>query len=437
METKEEKIYYRQEPELGQGSKRRFRQHFNRGLTFFLVISACILFYFLLFRLESVSNVVNMIIEILQPIVFGMAIAYMLNPIVKNIDKRLIPLLEKKMETTQAEKTSRTIGVAVALIFLILLIYALCAMLIPELYNSIRNLIMTLPNQIEQAVIAINEFEVKGLEDNSIVVTVMEQFNDSILKWFQNDMMGQIENVMTGLTSGVFNVVSVLWNMILGLIVSVYVLFSKDTFSAQAKKLTYAFCSTYNANLILHLTSKANEIFSGFIIGKIIDSAIIGVICFCGLTILDMPYILLVSVIVGVTNVIPFFGPFIGAIPSAILIILDNPMKGVYFIIFVLLLQQLDGNVIGPKILGNSTGLSSFWVIFSILLFGGIFGVFGMIIGVPTVALIFYAVDLVTRERLKQKNLPTASSAYGQKSYVDKDGSYVNMETEEKAEVDK
>ena len=173
---------------------------------------------------------------------------------------------------------------------------------------------------------------------------------------------------MSNLTVGIINFVSEILNFLIGLIVSVYILFSKETFSAQSKKIVYAVLRTDHANMILHLTKKSNEIFGGFIIGKIIDSMIIGVLCFFGLTLLKMPYILLISVIVGVTNVIPFFGPYIGAIPSAVLILLNDPIKGLYFLIFILVLQQLDGNVIGPKILGNSTGLSAFWVVFSILL---------------------------------------------------------------------
>ena len=196
--------------------------------------------------------------------------------------------------------------------------------------------------------------------------------------------------LMTNITTGAINVLSEVFNFLVGCIVSVYMLFGKETFAAQIKKMLYAGMQVERANMVLHITRKSNEIFGGFIIGKIIDSAIIGVLCFIGITILDMPYILLVSVIVGVTNVIPFFGPYIGAIPSTILIALADPLKGLYFLIFIIALQQLDGNVIGPKILGNSTGLSAFWVVFSILLGGGLFGFIGMIIGVPTFAVIYY-----------------------------------------------
>ena len=188
---------------------------------------------------------------------------------------------------------------------------------------------------------------------------------------------------------------------------------------------------TDHANMILHLTKKSNEIFGGFIIGKIIDSMIIGVLCFFGLTLLKMPYILLISVIVGVTNVIPFFGPYIGAIPSAVLILLNDPIKGLSFLIFILVLQQLDGNVIGPKILGNSTGLSAFWVVFSILLGGGLFGFVGMIMGVPTFAVAYYIITMLINHLLEKRKLPLQTSEYGEKSYVDDSGRFVRENPEE------
>lgn len=212
-------------------------------------------------------------------------------------------------------------------------------------------------------------------------------------------------------------------------------LFGKETFAAQIKKMLYAGMQVERANMVLHITRKSNEIFGGFIIGKIIDSAIIGVLCFIGITILDMPYILLVSVIVGVTNVIPFFGPYIGAIPSTILIALADPLKGLYFLIFIIALQQLDGNVIGPKILGNSTGLSAFWVVFSILLGGGLFGFIGMIIGVPTFAVIYYIVKMVVEEKLKKKKLPPDTEHYGDVEYLEEDGEFTYLEeTKERRE---
>ena len=241
---------------------------------------------------------------------------------------------------------------------------------------------------------------------------------------------------MSNLTSGVINIVNEVMNVLIGIIVSVYVLFSKEKFNAQAKKAVYALMTPPHANLTLHIVTKSNQIFGGFMIGKVIDSMIIGVLCYIGTAILKMPYALLVSVIVGVTNVIPFFGPYIGAIPCIILIGLADPLKGLYFAIFILLLQQLDGNVIGPKILGDSTGLSAFWVIFSILLGGGIFGFIGMVMGVPTFAVIYYIVEMLINYKLEKRNLPTRTQCYDNKSYVTDDGTYVPVKEQEELQQD-
>lgn len=248
--------------------------------------------------------------------------------------------------------------------------------------------------------------------------------------WLRTGLLSQINELMGNLTESVVILVGGIFDVIIGMIISFYFLFSKEMFVRQIKKCTYAMFSSRHANLVLHFATKTNEIFGGFIIGKLIDSAIIGVLCFIGLSILKMPYTLLVSVIVGVTNIIPFFGPYIGAIPSAILIMLEDPMKGIYFIIFVLILQQFDGNILGPKILGNSTGLSAFWVIVAILLGGGLFGFVGMVMGVPTFAVLYYMVGVIMKSRLEKKELPTESSYYDEMSYVDDQGVYVHSEKE-------
>ena len=251
-----------------------------------------------------------------------------------------------------------------------------------------------------------------------------------LMDWLRTDLMAKANELMSNLTVGVLNIVSEIFNAVIGLIVSIYILFSKETFVRQSKKCVYAVLSARHANMVLHLTTKSNDIFGGFIIGKLIDSAIIGVLCFVGLSILKMPYVMLVSVIVGVTNIIPFFGPYIGAVPSTILIMLANPIQGVYFVIFILLLQQFDGNILGPKILGNSTGLSAFWVIVAILLGGGLFGFVGMVMGVPTFAVLYYIVQMLVNNHLERKSLPTGSEYYDTMSYVDDEGTYYHSEGE-------
>lgn len=280
----------------------------------------------------------------------------------------------------------------------------------------------------------INEFSKMHSSDSTVgkmLESIVEEASDFVQNWMKTDLMEKVNLWMTQLTVGMIQMVREVFNFIIGIIVSIYVLFSKEKFQKQTKKLIYAVFRPGQANMILQIGGKSNEIFGGFIIGKIIDSLIIGVICFIGLSILNMPYTMLVSVIVGVTNVIPFFGPYIGAIPSAILILLADPLKGLYFIIFVIALQQFDGNVLGPKILGNSTGLSSFWVVFSILIAGGLFGIPGMLFGVPTFAVIYYIVNMLVNSILKKKELPTDTECYGKNGYVDSEGIYIQKEKQE------
>ena len=293
----------------------------------------------------------------------------------------------------------------------------------------------TLPGQLNAVMDSFDHIQKEQSPVGAIVENILNHASENIQNWIQTDLLRQMNVLMTNITTGAINVLSEVFNFLVGCIVSVYMLFGKETFAAQIKKMLYAGMQVERANKKLHITRKSNEIFGGFIIGKIIDSAIIGVLCFIGITILDMPYILLVSVIVGVTNVIPFFGPYIGAIPSTILIALADPLKGLYFLIFIIALQQLDGNVIGPKILGNSTGLSAFWVVFSILLGGGLFGFIGMIIGVPTFAVIYYIVKMVVEEKLKKKKLPPDTEHYGDVEYLEEDGEFTYLEeTKERRE---
>ena len=423
-EEKKSAAYYEKRPEFGNRGPSKILLHFRKGITFFLVIAACVIFYFLLLRIDDISVGVSKVIDVLKPILYGMVIAYLLNPIVKQIDRWLIPQLKKKMSQEKAKKVSRSVGVFAALVMLLALILALCNMLIPELYKSIRDMVQTLPGQISDMVTKIISIQKDTSPAGVMARNLLEKGSDALQNWIKQDLLTKVNEVMSNLTVGIINFVSEILNFLIGLIVSVYILFSKETFSAQSKKIVYAVFRTDHANMILHLTKKSNEIFGGFIIGKMIDSIIIGILCFIGTSILKMPYAMLVSVIVGVTNVIPFFGPYIGAIPSAVLIALADPMKGIYFLIFILLLQQFDGNILGPKILGNSTGLSAFWVVFSILLGGGLFGILGMLFGVPTFAVVYYIIKLLLDNQLEKKKLPTDSDCYNGDSYVDNDGTY-------------
>lgn len=424
--------YYDKRPEFGKKGPSRIRTHFTRGISYFLVIAASLIFYFLLLRLGQIGETANKVIRVLMPVVYGLAIAYVLNPVVTFVERHLCPLLKKKIKKEQrAENISRSVGIFAGLLLLIFIVVSLCNMILPELYRSIVGLVYTLPRQITNLIEKIDAMHISESTLGILFSNVMTQASESLQTWLRTDLMSQTNTLMSNLTAGVINVVSSLFDILVGLIISIYVLFSKEKFSSQCKKIVYAVLKPNHANMVLHMTQKTNTIFGGFISGKILDSAIIGVMCFAGLSLIDMPYTLLVSVIVGVTNVIPFFGPYIGAIPSALLILLDSPRMGIYFIIFILVLQQIDGNIIGPKILGDSTGLSAFWVVFAILLGGGLFGIVGMILGVPTFAVIYYIADMLINHWLEKKNLPTDDEYYGQLSFVDEHGNFIHVETPE------
>ena len=420
-----ENTYYSAQPRFEHKGPSKLRQQFNRGATAFLVVACSIVFYFVLLRLTNLSDTFGLIWDALKPVTYGCVLGYLLTPLVKKIDAKLYPVLEKKLNNKKkAFKISRSVGIAVSLIFLFTLIGVLCNILIPEIYKSVKNVLTTLPGQINYAILQINALDVSDSELSSAIKTIVEEGIAMFQNWFRTDFMADINTFMTGLTEGILDFLGEIFDFLVGVIVSVYVMYSRETFSRQAKKIVYALLPAKRANLVLHLGNKSNEIFIGFILGKIIDSIIIGILCFIILSIIHMPYTLLVSVIVGVTNVIPFFGPFIGAIPCSILILLNDPLMGLYFIIFIFLLQQFDGNILGPKILGDTTGLSSFWVITAILFGGGLFGFAGMLLGVPTFAVIYYIAQLIIESKLEQKNLPTNSRHYHPMSYVDEYGRF-------------
>lgn len=431
---KKKQGYYTNKPLFQNDNHSIWREQLTKGMTFFVVILVAILFYFAMLRLTFLSGLVKMAYGALKPIIYGLVIAFLFNPLVVFIDKHLVPFLKKKfpgMSEVRIAHISRGVGITVSLVLLCAVIVALLNMLIPELYASIRNMIDTVPYQIKEVSERINQMNLDDSTIGTFLKNSLEEGADFVQRWMRTDLFTNVNQMMGSLTFGVISALKEVLNFIIGLIVSVYVLFSKETFSKQTKKTLYATFKPSRVNLILHISRKGQEIFGGFFVGKIIDSAIIGVLCFIGLSFLHMPYTMLVSVIVGVTNVIPFFGPYIGAIPSALLIILNDPKMGIYFLIFILILQQLDGNVIGPKILGDSTGLSSFWVIFSILFGGGLFGIVGMIFGVPTFALIFYVAKLIINSRLEQKNLPVSRDNYDMYSYVDGSGQYIHANDNE------
>ncbi|KAI4451110.1 hypothetical protein C823_005659 [Eubacterium plexicaudatum ASF492] len=410
MEKDEKKQTIRQQ--LKPGSDWNIRPYLAMGLTCFIVFSCCILVVCLLFRFKDIKSVFHMLVGIAQPILYGLAIGYLINPIMMFFERYLLKFADRKGAKRKLRRMIRTISSILAVLVFILVIVLLISMVIPEISANVSNLVDTLPAQINSFIVHLNDWEY----GNHKMIAVVEEYLMTAADWMEdflkNSLLPQTKDYVATVTSGVLNVLNVFKNLVIGLVVSIYVMCEKESFEGQTKKIIFALLPARAANQVIQVFHTTNEIFGGFIKGKLLDSLIIGIICYIVLCIIKMPYTLLVSVIVGVTNIIPFFGPFIGAIPSAFLILLVDPLYAVYFVIFVVILQQVDGNIIGPKILGDSTGLSSFWVMFAILVGSGLFGVMGMLLGCPVFAVIYYIVQKVVHFFLKKKKLPVETGVY-------------------------
>lgn len=326
----------------------------------------------------------------------------------------------------KARAITQGISAFAAILLLFVLIFALGYLVIPEFMSSIVAMAVEFPGYVDNFLAWLSKVMENETRFAKIATEVITNVTDYFENWLKTDFISQIEGYLGHFTTSVFGIVNIFLNLVIGVVISIYVLCSKSKFIGQGKKTIYSLFRTETANAIMSTLRKSNEIFGGFISGKLLDALIVGVICFIGMTILRIPYTLLVSVVVGVTNIIPFFGPYIGGIPSALLILLADPVKGVVFIIFIIILQQIDGNIIVPKILGNTTGLSAFWVVFAILLGGGLFGLLGMIIGVPVFAVIYYLIKTMLEYRLRKKRLPVETQAYTQVERIDEDSKHLS-----------
>ena len=401
------------------------------GLTAFAVIAASLCLFFLLFHMKEVTGFLNTIGGILRPIFMGAVIAFLLLPVHRNILKFLLAMTsDRKKEDLRNLAFLNLMAIILSLALAVFLIYLLLAMVIPQVYESIVGLIQAIPDYIEvvqgwlqtffednpdiqASVMSIYNSSAASLEQwlNSDILPKLES-SSSALDWLRKDVMPNLTGVVAGVSGMVVGLLVLVKDLLIALIVSVYLLARKDIFAAQGKKIVYSLFRTDVADLMIGEARNAYKIMSGFINGKLLDSLLIGIICLVCCNILKFPYPALIAVIVGVTNIIPFFGPFIGAIPCGLLIFLVNPLQAVYFAIFILVLQQFDGNILGPKILGDSTGLASFWVLFSILLFGGLFGFGGMVLGVPVFAMFYSVVSRLVSYGLRSRGLPQETEDY-------------------------
>lgn len=392
----------------------QIQKYKQAGITAFVVVAAALIVYFIFNNFSHVMNVVSAVNGALMPVYIGLVIAFLLSPLVNRLDRFVtIPLYIKVMKKEEkARKLARGTSVTIVLISFLVVLWSLVMMVIPEVVRSIKSLADSMPAYYHNIMQWIARTFERYPETEEYAQNLSAMMYHKMITWLQDTILPNSNKWLSIVTDGVVNVLSVLMNFLIGLIVSVYLLCGKENFLAQAKKILCAIFPRKWASEIMGVLSETNVLFAKFLSGKIIDSLIIGILAFIILTIAKIPYALLVSVIVGVTNIIPFFGPYIGAIPSAILVFIANPMKGIVFLIIIIVLQQFDGNILGPMILGDSTGLKSFWILFSILLFGSLFGLLGMICAVPVFAMIYRLVNRWCVYRLQQKGIPSETKYY-------------------------
>ena len=393
--------------------KHRENIYFRWGLTAFVVIVACIVVAQFVTKFTSFFGIVGSLIQTLSPVFYGLGIAYLLDPIVGRIQMLLQPHLSKRLKTAEkAERISRGIGVLCALIVLILVVWTLLSIILPQVLSSINTLVGNLPSYYNTL-----STWVMGLIDDNIEMAdftseIMDKVYAYFTDWLTDSLLPKVQSAVVSLTSSVVGMAKALINLVIGLIISIYLLMGKRKFLSQAKKFCYGILGTKKAGYVCNVCTYANQTFGRYICGVITDSLCVGILCFIGLQILKMPYATLIALIVGCTNIIPFFGPYLGGIPSALLLLVIDPLYCLYFIIFILVLQQVDGNILNPLILGDATGISGFWVVVSILVMGSFYGILGMVVAVPLFAVIYKILTEITNRLLTNRGLSIVTEDY-------------------------
>ena len=389
------------------------KRYLKIGITGAAILASGILCAFVLFKMPVIISVLKGITEILKPFLYGVVFAYLLAPLCNKIEEKLFQFFPKAK--AKARRFICFIAIVISLCVVIAVIWLIIMMIIPQVWDSVMKIIQMVP----QKLIVVNNWIEHMLENQPELQAYFEEFSsqaesniDSLLNV---DTIQKVQSIINSLSVQLFGVLGVVKNIFLGLLISAYLLGSRKLFGAQAGLILHGVFSDKWAKIIEEEIRYTDKMFNGFLVGKIIDSAIIGLLCFAGTSIMGFEAPAFISVIIGITNIIPFFGPFIGAIPCGLLLLLENPMHCLYFIIFIFVLQQLDGNVIGPKILGNTTGVSSFWVLFAILLFGGMWGVVGMVIGVPLFAVIYDIIRKLVYRGLRKHKRESMITDYEEK----------------------
>lgn len=389
------------------------KKYLKIGITGAAILASGILCAFVLFKMKVIIAILKGITGILKPFLYGAVIAYLLAPLCNKIEEKLFQIFPNAGR--KARRFFCFIAIVISLCVALAIVWMVIMLIIPQVWDSLMKIIEMVPEKLT----LINNWVEHMLENQPELQAYFEEFSSQAERHINSllnvDTFQKIQGIINGLSVQIFAVLGVLKNISLGFLISAYLLGSRKLFGAQAGLLLHGIFSDKWARIIEDEIRYTDKMFNGFLVGKIIDSAIIGLLCFAGTSIMGFEAPAFISVIIGITNIIPFFGPFIGAIPCGLLLLLENPIHCFYFIIFIFVLQQLDGNVIGPKILGNTTGVSSFWVLFAILLFGGMWGIVGMVIGVPLFAVIYDIVRKLVYRGLRKHNRQTMIKDYEEK----------------------
>lgn len=385
--------------------KFKWNERYNTIAIYSLIVAfISIVFYLIASEVSQFKIHVGQYISTVYPIIIGLVMAYLFNFILEFFEKHL---LKNMMTKEKGKKLGRILGILLTYIVVSFLLYLFIKFVLPQLVSSIIGLVNDIPSYITE----ISREVIKFTNELNIE---QEYYNILLEKW--NEFQAFIINFATGLIPKLGNmaksILSSIWNIALGIIVSVYLLIEKEKFMALSRKIVTSMFSERTRDKIFELARRGDHIFGRFLSGKILDSTIIGILTFIILTIFKMPYTILVSFIVGVTNIIPFFGPFIGAVPSFFIILFVSPVKALWFLVIILVIQQIDGNIIGPKILGDSLGISAFWILFSLLVTGKLLGFVGMVIGVPLFVFIYSIIKDIVEYQLDKRGLPKETKDY-------------------------
>ena len=404
--------------------------YFKWGITAVAVIVIALVISLIFSKLGIIASALKTIVSTVSSVLYGVVMAFLMAPVYDRISAWVEEILSSFFpKWKKSGKWAKFIATFACLIILIFVIFALIMMIIPELVNSITNVVGYAPDGMSNLENWLKDILNKNPDLEKLVIGNYQDISERVSDIATTNVLPNVNTYIKNLSSGVINALGVVVNIIIGMMVMMYLLNMKTTLSSQAKKIVYSLAGVKIGNEIVTEARYIKNMFEKFIVGKIIDSIIIGIINYFFMVIIHMPYALLISVVVGVTNVIPFFGPFIGAIPSIVLLLLVSPFTALQFAVWILVLQQVDGNIIGPKILGQTTGLPSFWVLFSILLFGGLFGIVGMIIAVPTWAIIYRTISRVSEHFLRKRGLEPDSGSYVNLDYIDEESKkYIKLE---------